>query len=267
MGGLSAEQERLLEHFSQLSELRASRGASPIFALEHGLDESQRARLASAVREEVQLRRPAGRHWLPYVIYAAEIGYQYAGDEYWQTFASKTPGWIQHGDRGWLREQFQRFQRAFHGAQPSGPWARHFSIICWPITHAILPQDLQLQLAKLLFSIRGLFAAELFQSPKRLGDLIASRAWTTTRRFQQLAEEPLLLGQIAAALLLEGDEAESLILPATLTRISGDLEKTAAGSGNSGRSRSGNSVRSPSPPEDGSEGPSPASRRSGKRRG
>src|SRR5712692_10260425 len=43
--------------------------------------------------------------------------------------ARRKPG---RGRREWIRECFLRFQRRFGGAQPSGVWAEHFSIICWP---------------------------------------------------------------------------------------------------------------------------------------
>src|SRR5262249_41627623 len=45
-------------------------------------------------------------------------------------------------------------------------------------------------------------------------------------RFRYLAQEPLLIGQIGTALLLQGARSsESLILPATLRRIGADLER------------------------------------------
>ncbi len=118
------------------------------------------------------------------------------------------------------------FHKQFGGARPSGPWANHFSIICWPITHAILPRDLQRQLAEVLYNMRYLFSAELLTSPRTLGERIAAQSWNATSRFQNLAQEPLLVGQIATALLLQGVESsESLILPETLRRIGADLDR------------------------------------------
>ena len=162
---------------------------------------------------------------LPWVVYASEIGYRYAGDEYWQTFEAETRGWRYRGDRNWIRRRFVDFQARFGGAKPSGKWAEWFSIICWPIVHAILPKDLQRQLAKVLYDIRYSFASELLSSPVKLGELIALRSWNTSSRFLNLAQEPLLLGQIATALLLHDQQSsKTLILPSTLQRIATDLE-------------------------------------------
>jgi hypothetical protein len=224
---LASWQDRLEKHYSSLQEQRSKTlGEQPIFALEHGLTDHETSELSAQIRNHCIQTQPSERHWLVWTIYATELGYHYAGDEYWQTFEEETPGWTEHGDRGWIRECFERFCRAYHGAKPSGSWARHFSIICWPITHAILPEDLQRQLAEILYQIRYLFRKELFDSPELLGTEIAARSWTASRRFQKLAEERLLLGQIAAALLVgEKDQAKSLIVPDTLLRIAKNLNR------------------------------------------
>src|SRR5579859_4375222 len=224
---LASWQDRLEKHFSSIGEQRSKAPVErPIFALEHGLTDQDVSDLSAEIRSHSGHTGPSERHWLVWTVYATELGYHYAGDEYWQTFEEETPGWTDHGDRAWIRECFVRFCKTYHGAKPSGPWARHFSIICWPITHAILPEDLQLQLAEILYQIRYLFRKELFDSPELLGAEIAARSWTANRRFQQLAEEPLLLGQIAAALLIgERDQAKSLILPDTLLRIAKNLDR------------------------------------------
>lgn len=219
-------QLRLVRHFEQLRQQRSgSVGDRPIFALEHDLSSTERSQLDHQIRSHIAASPPQKEHSLPWVVYAAEIGYRYAGDEYWQTFEAETPGWVAHGDRLWIRRQFVDFQARFGGAKPSGKWAEWFSIICWPIVHAILPKDLQQQLAKVLYDIRYSFATELFNSPVKLGELIALRSWNASSRFRNLAQEPLLLGQIATALLLHDQQSSnSLILPSTLQRITTDLE-------------------------------------------
>jgi hypothetical protein len=42
------------------------------------------------------------------VVYAAEIGYNYAGEEYWQTFASSTPGWAESGNHQYIEAYSQK---------------------------------------------------------------------------------------------------------------------------------------------------------------
>lgn len=225
--GLSVWQTRLQAHFEKLRSKRSSQGISrPIFALEHGLSVSELAELQADIREQIVNSRPSLHQSLPWVVYATEIGYQYAGDEYWQTFENSTPGWTIYGDRYWIRRCFIDFYLNYEGAIPSGTWAKHFSIICWPITHAILPQDLQRQLAKILYELRYTFTADLLDSPEKLGEQIAARSWNSTSRFRNFAQEPLLVGQIAAALLFHTEErSESFISPQTLQRIVTDLDR------------------------------------------
>ena len=134
-------QTRLSGHFEELRDSRAQDGViRPVFGLEHGLDPEEILALEHAARANLRYRGPSRGHSLVWVVYSSEFGYRYSGDEYWQTFERDTPGWNQTGYRYSLRNYYRQFQRDFGGAVPSGPWAEHFSIICWPITHAILPQ-------------------------------------------------------------------------------------------------------------------------------
>jgi len=222
---------RLADHFARLRVDRDTAAESrPVFALEHGLDAVQRDALTKAIRAHIANNAPGKDQELPWVAYAAELGYRYSGDEYWQTFEEETPGWTAHGSRYWIRDCYRWFKKEYGGAQPSGRWAEWFSIICWPITHAILPRDLQRQLARILFEIRGSYSAESFENPVRLGELISARSWNVTSRFQNFAQETVLVGQIAAALLLEGEFGTStLIYQPTLERIAEDLERERLG--------------------------------------
>ena len=217
----------LKEHFTQLSLARSTgRSAAPVFALEHGLSPDDVEDLLGAVRTHVAILQPSSQHRLAWVVYATESGYAYSGDEYWQTFEDQTPGWKQRGDRRWLRSSFRYFAESFGGANPTGPWAQHFSIIAWPITHAILPKDLQRHLARTLYEIRHAIQQEHLDDPETLGRLIRNRSGATSNRFRQLTQETALIGQISSALLLRGEvEAASRILPETLDRIATDLEE------------------------------------------
>ena len=224
---LNAWDRRLAAHFGALARDRKD---IPIFALEHGLAPAEVLALQNTLRANLRASAPARDHQLVWVVYAAEIGYSYAGDEYWQTFEEKTPGWTLYGRRDRIRDAFVAFQRTFAGAKPSGPWAEQFSIIAWPITHAILPRDLQQQLARILYDLRHSFSAELFDEPQRLGDFIAARSWNTSARFQNLVQAPALVGQIAAALLVQGRENfKALLHPTALKRIGDDVDRERRG--------------------------------------
>ena len=217
---------RLERHFRDLCHARKADGGHPLYTLEHGLATAEVAELSEEVRTAIRMGPPSNVFWLPWVVYAAELGYRFAGEEYWQTFEDRTPGWVQNSERDWLRDKFQRFARLFYGAEPKGAWADHFSIICWPITHAILPRDLQQQLARVLYELRWVLQIEHFQKPESLGALISSRSLTARSRFATFAQDFALAGQIAAALLLKDATGTGHLLhPAALARIAEDLER------------------------------------------
>jgi hypothetical protein len=219
--------QRLLEdHYKDLSAKRRREAPDRrVFSLEHGLNANEIQDLSAAIRAHIAEGAPLRKHALPWIVYAAEIGYRYSGDQYWQTFEEETPYWTTYGDRYWIRNCYLWFQKEFFGVVPRGAWASHFSIICWPITNAILPKDLQKQLARILYDLRDSFSAEVLETPSILGDLIAARSWSATSRFQNFAQETELVGQIASALLLHGESStDNLIHPATLKRIGQDVE-------------------------------------------
>ena len=213
-------QARLKDHFQKLSEQRGNPGF-PVFALEHGLNETERDQIRSMLRS-----RPSSRFWLLWAVHAAEVGYSYAGDEYWSSFEEQTPAWEYH-DRPKIKAWFRKFAAAYSGVDPSGPWAEQFSIIAWPITHAILPLYLQYQFAKLLYDLRFQLASQAVPSARDIGRLLAdggSRA-DSSKRFQVFLEQEELTGQIVLALLGEASAEDALIHPPTLKRIVADLEE------------------------------------------
>ena len=221
---LGAFHGRLHAHFSWLRKRRDDISpGQPVFALEHGLDLEDREALASTVGTAIERGDHPRDEWLPHIVYATELGYAYTGDEYWQTFEAQSPGWKELGDRTYIRRKFRAFADEFGGAVPSGPWAEHFSIIAWPITHAVLPTDLQRHLARLLYELRHEITLELLASPDALGRRLTSRSFYTSARFQKFAENAELLGLVASALLSDEQEEARGLLKGTLDRIVGDL--------------------------------------------
>ena len=227
--GLWGLHDRLRVHFGQLRDdrQRAAPGA-PVFALEHGLDDDELIDLQQRVRSGLRLNIAEHEAWLPFVVYASEIGYGYSGSAYWPTFIEQTPEWARHGDKYRLRSWFVRFSKDFGGASISGRWARQFPIIAWPITHAVLPTDLQSKLARLLFDSQAVFSAETLGRPHDLGRILGQQSeQTSSARFQHFAENSEILGYVASA-LLTGDEEDSPYLSrATLHRIVVSLSRDA----------------------------------------
>jgi hypothetical protein len=222
---LNEWQERLSAYFTDLrSKLDASGNPRPIFAVEHDLNSSEFEALTACLREHTNSSSPAERHYHAWSVYAAEIGYKFKGDEYWQTFAEGLPNW-KDDDRDCIKDAFYAFKRDIRGAIPSGSWARHFAIICWPITHAVLAKDLQRHLARILYEVRGEFTPELLNNRTALGKLIAANSEKTSSRFRKFAEEFELVGRISVALLTpESEAAAGLLAPHTLKRITADLQ-------------------------------------------
>ena len=215
-------QDGVLAHFNSLAAVR-KRSGFPIFALEHGMSPTELRRVNALLRERHEAGLPLAPYWLLWAVYASEAGYGYTGDEYWPSFERQTPNW-QYYDRPKIKRWFERFQRSFNGVIPSGPWARYFSIIAWPITHALLPRYLQRQFVSLLYDLRFRLASASLDAGS-IGRLLAAHAPHASTRFQAFLEQEELTGQIVAA-LLRGDsvDADDLIHPVTLKRIVADLE-------------------------------------------
>ncbi|WP_146082435.1 MULTISPECIES: hypothetical protein [unclassified Rathayibacter] len=218
---------RLDTHFSAIRDGRAVLEVSaPVFALEHEFSPEDRDLLIATVRRAVSkgLGSRQRRWWLPFVVYAAEAGYDYVGDEYWRSFEQRTPGWrTEH--RALIKSWFTKFAAAYGGAVPTGAFAETFAIIAWPITHGVLPTYLQRQLAQLLYEFSGALTSDLLDDPPTLGLRLARRAASYTERFRIFCENTTLVGQVAAALLSGHDAPSPYLLNSTLERILADLSK------------------------------------------
>lgn len=220
-------QTRLEAHFAALAQTRRSKGL-PVFAIEHGLDANARTAVGTLLNRSLGFER-AGHFWLVWVVYAAEQGYEYDGDEYWTTFERRTPQWRHLVDRRLLRQWFARFHEKYAGLKPSGPWATWFSIISWPISHALLPQDLQSHLARALYQWRYQLAKMLGEDPAKIGRFLAVASHDAPSRFRNFLEQEEIAGRIVLALLAGRTEAVAqFVLPVTLERIVADLQKASA---------------------------------------
>lgn len=233
-GGAEAArfQERLHEHFLSLSKARLASGL-PVFALEHGLSEGEFALLQTSVRWLVKRRETLRQTPLPLVVYAAEIGYRYDGGEIWPIFFDETPGWVDKPHtRARIKEYFMAFAEEYSGAVPTGAWARQFSIICWPVIHAVLPKVFQRQLVEILYHNRFRLTSNVIEDSERLGLLIEGASWGASDRFRNLAQNHALIGQVATALLTADDTEladDDTLLQSTVRQIVSDLslERTA----------------------------------------
>ena len=218
---------KLEAHFSALALNRRDAGL-PVFAIEHGLDSAELSNIAALLHQQLIRGEALGVHWLLWVVYASELGYDYDGEEYWPSFEQRTPHWrLDMHRRGQLRQWFLQFHKTYEGVRPTGPWATQFSIIAWPITHAVLPKDLQVQLARVLYEQRYFVAEFIDETPMQVGHLIAASAYDASSRLRIFLEQEELAGRIVLALLGSSEQqTPGSILKATLQRIVSDLEET-----------------------------------------
>ena len=224
VNSLEQWQNRLERHFESLAHSRADSGLH-LFALEHGLNDEEIDEVSSLLRSRLKGGFPLSPNWLLWVIYAAEQGYKYEGDEYWPSFEAETPGW-EAKDRYQLSHWFTKFQGTYDGVVPSGRWADHFRIISKPITHAILPRYLQIQFARTLFDLRHRLASLATLEPAYIGRLLTANVYHASTRFQEFLQQETLTGRIVLALLGEEPvEGSEPIYPPTLQRIVEDLER------------------------------------------
>lgn len=221
-------QSRLELTFKKLSDKRkkASKSAR-VFALEHGLDSGEREHIFKIVKDVLQHNKDKDELWLLFVIASTEIGYQFAGTEYWQTFEEHFPGGGNSSNRQWLRTAFEKFQKNFHGPTPSGTWASHFQIIAHPVTNAILPLDLQWQFLSILYKLRPILQERHFLDPEFLAKTIEARYPPYgSARFKNFLQNRNMVWQFTSILLNEDfGENKEFLSTSTLERIVNDLEK------------------------------------------
>jgi hypothetical protein len=219
-------QDDLFVHFNQLHQSRKNSGLS-VFALEHGIAKTHLQYIFDKLKQELNANKVNRSNWLLWVVYATELGYNYDGDEYWQSFQDQTPNW-NFNLREDIRWAFTEFHKRLGGVKPSGPWANHFSIISWPITHAILPKDLLAYFARLLYETRWKLVKTKLDDALVIGRLLLSNAHNIhSQRFHNFLQQEELVGRIALAILdslsMEGNFDR--IYSPTLKRIVSDLEK------------------------------------------
>lgn len=222
---LAKLQQRLEVQFATLHQERSGIGY-PVYALEHGFELGEIEDLPSLLSSSLHEHRGLCRdHWLVWITIAAEIGYSFDGDEYWTTFARRIPAWTEFGDRSIVRSWYTAFADRYGGLRPCGRWADHFSIIAWPITHAILPRDLQVQFARRLYSLRHELS-RAGPTAAAVGELLQDRKGHGSSRFDNFLEQTELTTRLVLALRDEDVQADvAAIFRPTLARIVGDLER------------------------------------------
>ena len=222
---LDALQVQLEAHFAALAGLRRPAGY-PVYAIEHGQAEDVICSARNAASLQLRTDGLRRRHWLVWVVLAAEAGYGYDGEEYWPSLEVTAGAWRPQADRQTLRSWFEAFHREFQGPTPEGRWAQHFSIIAWPIAGALLPKYLQGHFARHLFHIRYGLSRLADAGADEIGAYLAATGDQRSARYEDFLEQTDLTGRIVLALRDEDlNESVPRIIPGTLSRIVADLER------------------------------------------
>lgn len=155
-------QKTLEDHHASLADrfsgLASVRGAFPVFAIEHDLDQEAlselRAALALEIEQDPQLR---GAKWawryLPLLVVAAETGYRYrgTGTDFWPMLSRELTVEIGGEFRAAITRLFVLGTKSFQLFRPgNSPWERHFPLIAWPIGNALVPLEIQPQITDAL---------------------------------------------------------------------------------------------------------------------
>lgn len=222
MTTLEEQCSRLRSHFEELKAGRNRKTQGAVYVLEHPLTTTERVELTTQLKRACRTEPPSADHWLAWVVLATEVGYQFSGSDYWPRLEERIPTWI-YSDRERLAGWFGRFAKEFGGAIPAGPWATQFRLIAWPITHAILPSDLQVQLSRAIHNARHALFDIDDQDDEDLGNAVANRWVPHGDRFERLLQRPGFVGMLVR-LLMQRNAREQAIADHALTRIVDDVE-------------------------------------------
>lgn len=151
-------QALLAERFGTLRDARSG----PTFFIEHGLSETAAQDLREGVRQYAKHCSLLDVSWrvtpLPLVVTATEIGYAYrgTGTDFWPNLEAALETEISLEARHRIRDLFASSSLKFRGAKPPRTaWTDAFSLIAWPITHALVPLEFHRQLSATLANLQA----------------------------------------------------------------------------------------------------------------
>jgi hypothetical protein len=206
---LEKYEEMLKTHFTKK---RDNNPNSELYLLDHPLNESE------IIEMEMELKK----HWdghdnsyfetqfkLCYLVSLTELAFEFNGQRFWPEAEKKFSavgypfywdGYSQYKAKPRINEFYLNFQEEFNGVVPLGRWADTYCYMSRPITHAILPRNLQDKLFKFIRDSLESLDSESFETPKKLGEEIQknykARELQENSQFDTLFEHPTLLGTL-----------------------------------------------------------------------
>lgn len=235
MSALSLLKEKHQEIGSRISRMSADRGSFPVFMIEHGLSTDDlsgiRDLLWRALERDPNLSSPQWNwSYLPLLAVTAEVGYRYqgTGTDFWPVVEQDLHLIAGGGFRLALVRLFELGHREFGIAKPgNSAWDRHFPLIAWPIANALVPLELQPQLASALR--QALRAGISGNDPEALYQyLVQIAVGQTSRRFENWLHQTDTASEVMRRLLYPA--SDGWLSGDILERIDGDLRKDVGAS-------------------------------------
>ncbi|WP_371225371.1 hypothetical protein [Roseovarius sp. 2305UL8-3] len=226
----------LQDHHASLadrfSDLASERGAFPVFAIEHDLDQRAlselKAALALGIEHDPQLK---GGQWawgyLPLLVAAAETGYRYrgTGTDFWPLLSRELTVETDGEFRVAITRLFELGAENFQLFRPgNSPWERHFPLIAWPIGNALVPLEIQPQITDALR--RAIRAGISFEDTEGIIEYLKKlAAGHASRRFEHWIRNADVALEVMRRLLLP--DSEGWMSAGILHRIDKDVRKDA----------------------------------------
>lgn len=235
MSALDLLKEKHQEIGSRILEMSAARGSFPVFMIEHGLSTDGLSRIRDllwgALERDPNLSSP---HWnwsyLPLLAVTAEAGYRYrgTGTDFWPVVEQDLHLIAGSAFRSALVRLFELGHREFNLAKPgNSAWERHFPLIAWPIANALVPLELQPQLARALR--QALRAGISGNDPEALHQhLVQIAVGQASRRFENWLQQTDTASEVMRRLLYPA--SDGCLSGVILERIDRDLRKDAGAS-------------------------------------
>ena len=235
MSALDLLKEKHQEIGTRILGMSADRGSFPVFMIEHGLstDHLSRTRdlLWRALERDPSLTSPQWNWcYLPLLAVTAEVGYRYrgTGTDFWPVVEHDLHLIAGGGFRSALVRLFELGHREFGIAKPgNSAWERHFPLIAWPIANALVPLELQPQLARALR--QALRAGISGNDPEALHQyLVQIAVGQASRRFENWLQQTDTASEVMRRLLYPA--SDGWLSGDVLDRIDRDLRKDAGAS-------------------------------------
>lgn len=235
MSALDLLKEKHQEIGGRISRMSADRGSFPVFMIEHGLSTDClsviRDLLWRALERDPGLSSPQWNwSYLPLLAVTAEVGYRYrgTGTDFWPVVEQDLHHIAGSGFRSALVRLFELGHREFTIAKPgNSAWERHFPLIAWPIANALVPLELQPQLARALR--QALRAGISGNDPEALHQyLVQIAVGQASRRFENWLQQTDTASEVMRRLLYPA--SDGWLSGAILERIDHDLRKDAGAS-------------------------------------